>query len=112
MAATPPHVPEPRTVDVKRDEGVTIEWEDGHVSRFGLEELRLDCHCAECRGLRDQGVAVWPRPGAPEVLRVESAKLVGAYGLSIDWNDGHNTGIYSWEMLRALCRCPECAPDG
>ena len=91
---------------------MTIEWEDGHVSRFGLEELRLSCQCAECRGLRDRGVVIWPRPGAPEVLRVETAELVGAYGLNVVWNDTHGTGIYSWEMLRASCGCSECVSGG
>ena len=107
-----PHEPEPRKVDVDRKHGVTIEWEDGHVSRFGLEELRLDCQCAECRGLRERGVVIWPRAGAPEVLRVETAELVGAYGLGMVWNDSHSTGIYTWEMLRAACPCPACASGG
>jgi DUF971 family protein len=29
------------------------------------------------------------------------AKLVGAWGLMIRWNDGHETGIYAWSILRA-----------
>ena len=103
-----PGGPEPTSVDVDRDQGVTIEWDDDHVSRFGLEELRLNCQCAECRGLRQRGVVIWPRPGAPETLRVETAELVGAYGITIEWNDTHSTGIYSWELLRASCHCPGC----
>ena len=100
---------EPADVEVDREHGVTIKWEEGHVSRFGLEELRLNCPCAECRGLRQRGVVVWPRTGVPEVLRVETAELVGGYGMSVVWNDTHNTGIYSWETLRAWCDCPRCA---
>ena len=30
-----------------------------------------------------------------------SAELVGAWGMQIRWNDGHETGIYAWSMLRA-----------
>jgi DUF971 family protein len=26
---------------------------------------------------------------------------VGSYGITIKWNDGHSTGIYSYESLRA-----------
>jgi DUF971 family protein len=33
---------------------------------------------------------------------------VGNYALHIDWSDGHHTGIYPWDMLRALC--PELRP--
>lgn len=104
--------PEPASVDIDREQGVTIKWDDRHESQFGLEELRLNCHCAECRGLRERGVVIWPRAGAPEALRVDTAEMVGAYGLSINWNDGHSTGIYSWEMLLAHCHCPVCAAGG
>jgi DUF971 family protein len=27
---------------------------------------------------------------------------VGSYGITIKWSDGHSTGIYSFETLRAL----------
>jgi len=33
-------------------------------------------------------------------LRVEHAELHDAWGLNITWNDGHNTGIYPFELLR------------
>jgi DUF971 family protein len=99
---------EPVTVDVERERGVTITWDDGHVSRFGLEELRVNCPCAQCRGLRDQGEEAWvPGAGAPP-LRIESAREVGNWGLNLHWNEGHTTGIYTWEILRAWCECEEC----
>jgi ATP-binding protein involved in chromosome partitioning len=105
---SPGAIPEPADIEVDREHGLTIEWDDGHVSRFGLEPLRLNCQCAECRGLRQRDVVVWPSAGAPETLRIESAELVGSYGMSIVWNDTHSTGIYSWETLLAWCACPRC----
>jgi DUF971 family protein len=92
---------EPTTIDLERDQGLTVVWDDGVVSRFGLEELRVNCPCAECRGLRDQGAVAWPKPTSPQPLRAESAELVGAWGISLRWNDGHGTGIYAWDVLRA-----------
>jgi DUF971 family protein len=89
---------------------VALTWEDGHASRFALEELRLSCPCAQCRELRQAGQDVWPGPGAPAALRIESAELVGNWGLHVDWNDGHGTGIYTWETLRSWCGCDECEP--
>lgn len=91
---------EPATVDVKRDEGVTITFLDGHVARFDLMTLRLGCPCATCRSLRDQGEAAWPRPGSPTPLRVDNAELHGGWGLTIVWNDRHATGIFPFESLR------------
>lgn len=103
----------PLTIDVERERGITVAWEDGHVSRFGLEELRVSCPCSQCRGLREMGEDAWPRPGAPAALAVVSAEQVGNWGLNLHWNDTHTTGIYTWEILRAWCPCPACAPpDG
>jgi DUF971 family protein len=90
---------EPLTVDVERERGITLGWPDGSTSRFGLEELRRHCPCAECRGRRDQELPVWPLASSPQPLRIVDAELVGAFGLSITWNDGHTTGIYHWELL-------------
>ena len=92
---------DPVTVDVERERGVTITWDDGRVSRFGLEELRISCMCAQCRGLREQGNDAWSQVGGAPPLRIESAREVGNWGLNLHWNDGHTTGIYTWEVLRA-----------
>ncbi|MBV8388093.1 MAG: DUF971 domain-containing protein [Acidimicrobiia bacterium] len=92
---------EPATIDLERDRALTIVWDDDVVSRFGLEELRVNCPCAECRGLREQGTEVWPKSTSPQPLRAEGAELVGAWGISLTWNDGHSTGIYAWDVLRA-----------
>lgn len=87
-------------IDVERERGVTIRFLDGHVATFELEPLRRSCPCATCRGLRDRGDEVWPRPGSPRPLRIEHAELHGAWGLNVVWNDGHATGIYPFIDLR------------
>ncbi len=39
-------------------------------------------------------------------MRIER---VGAYALQPTWWDGHNTGLYTFPMLRfELCECTEC----
>ena len=40
-------------------------------------------------------------------VRVEVA---GSIGLRITWDDGHNSGIYTWERLRMMCPCTICSP--
>jgi DUF971 family protein len=44
----------------------------------------------------------------PADVRPLSVALVGAYGLRVNWSDGHGTGIYTFERLRAICPCPRC----
>lgn len=89
----------PTEIDVDREHGLTLTWADATTTRFELEELRVNCPCAECRGRRDQGRPVWPTPTSPVPLQIVDAQLVGAWGVSLVWNDGHSTGIYSWELL-------------
>ncbi|MGH9024518.1 MAG: gamma-butyrobetaine hydroxylase-like domain-containing protein [Acidimicrobiia bacterium] len=100
--------PSPASVDVDRTQGLTVTWPDGHVAHLGLEELRVRCPCADCRGRRERGLPVWPLPASPRPLRVEDAQLVGGWGLSLTWNDGHSTGIYSWTFIR---QWPGSYPD-
>jgi DUF971 family protein len=40
--------------------------------------------------------------------RMHTLEAVGTYGLTIEWQDGHHYGIYTWEFLRKLCPCPVC----
>ena len=92
--------PPPRDIEIDRAAAITLTWGDAPPSRYPLEELRVNCPCAECRGLRERGLPVWPKPSSPLPLRVEHAELVGGWGLSITWNDGHSTGIFAWSLLR------------
>jgi DUF971 family protein len=39
-----------------------------------------------------------------ESLNLESLQAVGSYALQFFWNDGHNTGIYTWDYLRQACQ--------
>lgn len=91
---------QPSGIDVRRDEGVAFTWPDGFVAEFDLMTLRLGCPCATCRSLRDRDEDTWPRPGGPQPLRITDARLHGAWGLNVTWNDGHSTGIYPFEALR------------
>jgi ATP-binding protein involved in chromosome partitioning len=91
---------EPQTIDVQRTEAVIVTFRDDYEARFDLVELRQGCPCAACRGLRDRGEQAWPLADSPLPLEVRDARLHGAWGLAIEWNDGHATGIYPFEALR------------
>ena len=89
-------------VVVERSRGLTVTFADGHVAELDLMRLRLFCPCAACRSLRERGEAAWPRHGSPTRLQITTADLHGAWGVNITWNDGHSTGIYTFEQLRRL----------
>jgi ATP-binding protein involved in chromosome partitioning len=91
------------TIDVERDRGLTIVFGDGHECFFANNDLRRECPCATCRDYRDRGEDAWPRPDSPPEARIENAELVGGWGISFAWNDGHATGIFPFEGLRSWC---------
>jgi len=88
-----------------------ITWNDGHFSSYPSWYLRENCMCASCveefTGVRK--VAPGSIPAGLERVRVAP---VGNYALQFEWSDGHKTGIYAFEYLRALCPCPQCLPEG
>lgn len=105
-------------VHVTTNAGVDIVWADGHVSHYDFAYLREQCPCALCDDERQKKLAhppaadvltsaelpmFKPRPGARQ------AKTVGHYALQIDFTDGHAAGIYSYDYLRSICPCGECA---
>lgn len=105
MARRMPAVPHAIT---REDAGLRIAWAaEGHEALYPARELRLACRCAACveemsgRPLLDPATV-------PADVRPESVALVGAYGLRIRWSDGHDTGIYTFEQLRAACPCDAC----
>lgn len=97
----------PRKIDVKKDRGLTVEWDDGAVSFYPVAYLRRMSPSAEMRELRQEQernpLAVLPASaGRAGPLVIDDAELVGNYAIRIRFSDGHRTGIYSWEYLRSI----------
>lgn len=109
---------EPKSVRVNKTtgKGMEIDWKDGHQSVYTFQYLRDACPCAHCDEDREKaglefGQAPKPTTLLPmfkEPARPTEVTAIGKYAISFVWNDGHVHGIYSWELLRALCPCPEC----
>jgi ATP-binding protein involved in chromosome partitioning len=87
---------------------ITIKWNDGHETAYKARDLRLACRCAMCIE-ETSGKPLLDPKTIPETIRAKGIELVGQYAISIQWSDGHNTGIYNFRSLRANCPCPPCA---
>ena len=80
---------------------LSMLWEDGHRDDFDVRDLRLACHCALCIEEMSGRKLLDPKTVRPDVSpRVISS--IGNYAIGIDWSDGHNSGIYSFDHLRSL----------
>ena len=98
----------PRKIDVSLSSGVQIDWSDGHHSDYTLEYLRERCPCATCTTGKHKGAPPGPFQLYKKVLKMDAAEPVGRFAVQFKWNDGHSSGIYSFEHLRNICPCGEC----
>jgi DUF971 family protein len=88
-----------------------ITWTDGHESQHPYEALRRACPCAWCAGEGGQkGSVDQATVFSEQQVTLYELQMVGRYGLTPVWGDGHHTGIYTYERLRATCQCATCRP--
>jgi DUF971 family protein len=105
-------------IHVSSGTGVDITWSDGHQSHFDFAYLRDHCPCATCNEERDKKEQLTSASGSQFAAipmfkpkaKAQSASQVGNYAIQVSFSDGHSTGIYSYDHLRSICPCPECAP--
>jgi DUF971 family protein len=106
----------PVKLDLKKDQKLDIDWQDGKRCTYTLSLLRTMCPCAQCKMVREgtdpHEISPTPKrkplltilPGNfTEEIKVVDAQLVGNYALKIVWSDGHDSGIYSFRYLRDIC---------
>jgi len=120
-------------VHVSSGAGVDITWADDHSSHYDFAYLREECPCAMCNDERQKkalgqqkdmqlkkenaSLAAAPPLSSPLLpmfkpkLTAKAAHAVGNYALQIDFNDGHATGIFSFDFLRTICPCEACARE-
>lgn len=78
---------------------LTIGWEGGASDRFEAEFLRVVSPSAEVQGHSpEQRQTV---PGKRQVA-IRAIEPVGNYAVRITFDDGHNTGLYSWRYFQRL----------
>ncbi|MFZ0788252.1 MAG: gamma-butyrobetaine hydroxylase-like domain-containing protein [Chromatiaceae bacterium] len=80
--------------------GLTIGFDDGAAFELPCEYLRVFSKAAEAR------TSAKPITGK-EGVNISSIEPQGQYAIRILFDDGHDTGIYSWDTLYALGRDKE-----
>ncbi|MBI4398320.1 MAG: P-loop NTPase [Candidatus Omnitrophica bacterium] len=101
MGGTASGRPEPKEITQPSKEEVRIVWNDEVESRYASRDLRLACQCAVCvdevtghKRLNGQTI--------PQDVYPVAIEPVGRYAIHFTWSDGHRSGIYTFEHLRAL----------
>lgn len=73
-----------------------ISFSDGNAFRYSCEFLRVHSPSAEVRG-HSPGQEVL-QMGKKNVT-ITHVEPVGSYAIQLTFSDGHNTGLYSWDLL-------------
>jgi DUF971 family protein len=78
-----------------------MQWDDGQLTEYDWDRLRRACPCAYCSGEGTFAGNVNAQTKFSEAqTTLKEVYAVGRYGLTPEWADGHDTGIYTFKMLR------------
>ena len=95
---------ESRLTGLKREgDQLRFTWSDGLVSALGIRELRISCPCAFCVN-EITGVRQVNPSDIPEDIGLKDMQPVGRYAYRVLFDDGHDTGLFTLEELRARCQ--------
>ena len=89
----------------KKSRLLAIAWSDGSNSEYAWDALREGCPCALCRSSEDSNARSSPFVfdlTPVQAYELEQVELVGNYALKLVWNDGHSSGIYTWDYLHLM----------
>jgi len=96
-----------RKPEIQFDESrITLKWGEGREASVDNGELRANCRCANCVH-EMTGERLLKREDIPPNIRAEAITSVGNYAVSIQWSDGHSSGLYSYSLIKKLAGIQE-----
>ena len=99
----------PVELDKTENRSIVIVWSDDARQEISFADLRKGCRCAHCSEER-----INPKPAPPanqltvlsaaqaRPLDIEVMHPVGNYAYNIHFSDGHQAGIYTFDLLRQI----------
>lgn len=88
---------QPTEIRLKRDEKVLeVDFEDGASFAFPAEFLRVESPSAEVQG---HGPSQKQTVSGRRHVGIMGIEPVGNYAIRIQFDDLHDTGIFSWQTL-------------
>jgi len=96
----------PTALELTPENRLLMTWSDGQRRTYTIRSLREACPCATCREKRSEpkDPLALPMLSAvqPRQLTIASMQPVGNYAYAISFSDGHDTGIFAFDLLRQL----------
>ena len=94
-------MPEPVQIVEESESEISIKWSDNVETRYTAFELRRSCPCAGCVN-EWTGEKMLDVANIPKDISFKHTSIVGRYALNFHFSDGHDTGIFSFALLRKL----------
>lgn len=92
--------PKPTNINLHQKSRILeISFDSGDTYKLPCEYLRVYSPSAEVRG---HGPGQEVLQVGKENVNIEKIEPVGNYAIQLYFDDGHSTGIYSWETLHQL----------
>jgi DUF971 family protein len=76
-----------------------VRYADGSCFQLPCEYLRVYSPSAEVRG---HGGGEPQLIGGKRDVNIDAVEPVGRYAVRLRFSDGHDTGLYAWDVLREL----------
>jgi DUF971 family protein len=97
---TDPSIPPPTEIKYhKRSRELEVRFADGMNGRLSAEFLRVHSPSAEVKGhAAGEGILVTGK----ENVGIARIDPVGRYAVKLVFDDGHDTGLYTWALLYEL----------
>jgi len=97
MAGLSADTPRPNEIKLHQQSRLMeISFVDGKIFKFSYEFLRVHSPSAEVRGHGPEQEVL--QTGKQDV-NINHIEPVGSYAVQLDFSDGHNSGLYSWDLL-------------
>lgn len=88
----------PIEIKLSRDQRtLTVSWADGVSHAIPAELLRVESPSAEVQGHSAEQKTIVP---GKRNVAIRDVQEVGSYAIRLVFDDGHDTGIYTWDALR------------
>ena len=91
---------QPLSISIE-EEQLAIDWPDGDKRYYSPYQLRISCSCASCVD-ENTGAKILDAKKVPIDITIHTVRAVGRYGISIQFSDGHGTGIYKFENIKYM----------
>lgn len=93
----------PEKIDQISETVLNIKWDNGENTICFTKTLRQHCPCATCQEEREKRDPLKVIGSSQKHIELLKWRNVGNYAIALEWSDGHDAGIYTYEFIRQLC---------